>query len=171
MKPCPPWNERVYLVKISVFVIDRIFQRHAPFNFSVSPHVWIHIDLTAGGHSLYKKKKRERERERKKESCAGIEHFIIDSLALWLYLFIFFTFFLYSVLKLFAMTNHRCTAHAPPTLRTHLFQKKPTRCTLLLSIFISTTYVPIIRRTHCFCCSRPDSHLNTVKNTSVAQIQ
>jgi hypothetical protein len=66
MKPCPPWNERVYLVKISVFVIDRIFQRHAPFNFSVSPHVWIHIDLTAGGHSLYQKKKeRERERERK----------------------------------------------------------------------------------------------------------
>ena len=37
----------------------------------------------------------------------------------------------------------------------NLFQMKPTRCTLLLSIFISTSlhvsgnYVPIIRRTHC----------------------
>ena len=38
---------------------------------------------------------------------------------------------------------------------TGLFQMKPTRCTLLLSIFISTSlhvsgnYVPIIRRTYC----------------------
>jgi len=37
----------------------------------------------------------------------------------------------------------------------HLFQIKPTRCTLLLSIYISTSlhvscnYVPIIRRTYC----------------------
>ena len=37
----------------------------------------------------------------------------------------------------------------------NLFQMKPTRCTLLLSIFISTSlhvlgnYVPIIRRTYC----------------------
>ena len=36
---------------------------------------------------------------------------------------------------------------------------KPTRCTLLLSIFISTSlhvsgnYVPIIRRTYCFCAT------------------
>ena len=59
---------------------------------------------------------------------------------------------------------------------------------LLLGIFISTslhvsgTYVPIIRRIYCIyvtlvffcidgclvCCSRPDSHPYTVKNTSVA---
>ena len=37
----------------------------------------------------------------------------------------------------------------------NLFQMKPTRCTLLLSIFVSTSlhvsgnYVPIIRRTYC----------------------
>jgi len=37
----------------------------------------------------------------------------------------------------------------------NLFQMKPTRCTLILSVFISTSlhvsgnYVPIIRRTYC----------------------
>ena len=41
----------------------------------------------------------------------------------------------------------------------NLFQMKPTRCTLLLSIFISTTLhvsincVPIIRRTYCICAT------------------
>jgi len=41
----------------------------------------------------------------------------------------------------------------------NLFQKKPTRCTLLLSIFISTSlhvsgnYAPIIRRTYCICAT------------------
>jgi len=41
----------------------------------------------------------------------------------------------------------------------HLFQMKPTRCTLILSIFISTSlhisgnYVPIIRRTYCIYAS------------------
>jgi len=40
-----------------------------------------------------------------------------------------------------------------------LFQMKPTRCTLLLSIFISTSlhvsgnYVPIIRRNYCICAA------------------
>jgi len=44
---------------------------------------------------------------------------------------------------IYLMTSHR------------LFKTKPTRCTLLLSIFISTSvhvsgnYVPIIRRTYC----------------------
>ena len=150
MKPCPPWNERVYLVKISVFAIDRIFQRYAPFNFSVSPHVWIHIDLTAGGHALYQKKKKER------ILCKDWALHHRQSLVVTVFIPLFI-FLLYSALKLLAMTNHRCTAHAPPTLRTHLFQMKPTRCTLLLSIFISTSlhisgnYVPIIRRTYCIC--------------------
>jgi len=78
-----------------------------------------------------------------------------------------------------------------------LFQMKPTRCTLLLSIFISTyvrvsgNYVPIIRRAYriyatlvffTLCgwlsglvvgmslipTTRPDSHPYRVKNTSVA---
>ena len=77
---------------------------------------------------------------------------------------------------------------------------KPTRCTLLLSIVISTSlhisgnYVPIIGRTYCIYetliflivygwlsgllvgmslipTSRPDSHPYRVKNTSVAKIQ
>ena len=60
-----------------------------------------------------------------------------------------------------------------------LFQMKPARFTILISIFISTSlyvsgnYVPIIRRTYCYLCdtgilrsvwvavwspSRPDSH-------------
>ena len=40
-----------------------------------------------------------------------------------------------------------------------LFQMKPTRCTLLLSIFISTSlhvsgnYVPIVRRIYCICAT------------------
>jgi len=77
---------------------------------------------------------------------------------------------------------------------------KPTRCTLLLSIFISISvhvsgnYVPIIRKNYCIYAtqvfftlrewlsgllvgtnliptSRPVSHPHRVKNTSVAQIQ
>ena len=77
------------------------------------------------------------------------------------------------------------------------FQIKPTRCALLLSIFISISvhvsgnYVPIIKRIYCIWAtlvfftvyewlaagwdetgliptSRPDSHPYTVKNTSVA---
>jgi len=74
-------------------------------------------------------------------------------------------------------------------IKYNLFQIKPTRCTVLLSIFISASlhvsgnYVPIIRRTYCICAtlvsftlygwltSRPDSHPYRVKNTSVAQIQ
>ena len=80
------------------------------------------------------------------------------------------------------------------------FQMKPTRCTLLLSIFISSSlhvsgnYVPIIRRTYCIYAtlvffvlygwlsgllagmslipiSRSDSHTHRTKNTSVAQIR
>ena len=41
----------------------------------------------------------------------------------------------------------------------NLFQMKPTRCTLLLSISISTSvhvsgnYMPIIRRTYCICAT------------------
>ena len=44
-----------------------------------------------------------------------------------------------------------------PCIPYNLFQMKPTRCTLLLSIFISTylcvssNYVSIIRRTYCIC--------------------
>jgi len=63
---------------------------------------------------------------------------------------------------------------------------KPTRCTLFLSIFISTSvhvsgnYMPIIRRTYCiyatlvfffFSTSIPDSHPFRVKSTSFAWIQ
>jgi hypothetical protein len=79
------------------------------------------------------------------------------------------------------------TVAKPRTL--HLFQMKPTRCTLLLSIFISTSlhvsgdYVPIIRRIYFICTTlifftlyvavwsagcRPDSHPYRVKNTTVA---
>jgi len=70
----------------------------------------------------------------------------------------------------------------------NLFQKKPTRCTLLLGMFVSISlhvsgnYVPIIRRTYCIYATlvfftlygwlsglgRPDSHPYRVKNTSVA---
>jgi len=79
----------------------------------------------------------------------------------------------------------------------NLFQMKPTRCTLNLSIIISTSlhasgnYVPIIRRTYCIYAalvffvlywwlsgllvgtsliptSRPDSHPYRTKNTSIA---
>ena len=72
----------------------------------------------------------------------------------------------------------------------NLFQMKPTRCTLLLSIFISTSlpvsgnYVPIIRITYCICATlvfftlygwlsgrlvcRPEAHPYRVKNTSVS---
>jgi len=79
----------------------------------------------------------------------------------------------------------------------NLFQMKPTRCTLLLSIFISASlhvsgnYVPIVRRTYCInatlvfftlygwlsgllfgmcliLTNRPDSHPYRVKNTSIA---
>jgi len=41
----------------------------------------------------------------------------------------------------------------------NLFQMKPTMCTLLLNIFISTNlhvsgnYVPIVRRTYCICAT------------------
>jgi len=85
-------------------------------------------------------------------------------------------------------------------IRNSFFQIKPTRFTLILCVFISTSlrvsgnYVPIIRRTYCFYATlvfftvygwlsgllvgmRPvsshpaTSHPYTVKNTSVAQIQ
>ena len=66
----------------------------------------------------------------------------------------------------------------------NLFEMKPTRCTLLLSIFISTSvhvlgnYVPILRITYCICATlvfltlcgwlsglhRPDSHPYRTKN-------
>ena len=111
MKPCPPRNEKVYLVKILFLVIDRIFQWYAQFNFSVPSHVWIHIDLTAGGHALYKK--RERERERILCRNWALHHRQSRVVTAFIPLFIFP---LYSVLKQFAMTNHRCRAHASPTL-------------------------------------------------------
>jgi len=72
----------------------------------------------------------------------------------------------------------------------NVFQMKPTRCTLLLSIFISTSlhvsgnYVPVIRRTYSIYATlvfftlygwlsgrlvcRPNIHQYKVKNTSVA---
>jgi len=60
-----------------------------------------------------------------------------------------------------------------------LFQMKPTRCTLLLSIYISSylqvsgNYVPIIRINSCTSMGgclvcRPDSHPYRVKNTGVS---
>jgi len=59
--------------------------------------------------------------------------------------------------SLFVQTFSRfCPQHALYCVeKKHMFQMKPTRCTLLLSIFISTSvhvsdnYVSIIRRTYC----------------------
>ena len=68
-------------------------------------------------------------------------------------------------------------------LHFNLFQMKPTMCTLLLSIFISTSVhascncVPIIRRTYCICAIlvyfTPYGWLSALqtRQASVAQIQ
>jgi len=48
----------------------------------------------------------------------------------------------------------------PTLLAPELFQMMSIRCTILLSIFISTSlhvsgnYVPIIRRSHCICATK-----------------
>jgi len=57
-----------------------------------------------------------------------------------------------------------------------LFQMKPTRCTLLLSIIstslhVSGNYVPIIRRNLLYLCDTHIFHSVWVENTSVAWIQ
>jgi len=78
-----------------------------------------------------------------------------------------------------------------PAFLYNIFQMKPTRCTLLLSIFISTSlhvsgnYVPIISRTYWIYATlvfftlygwltglrRPDTHPYCLKNTSILYIQ
>jgi len=65
----------------------------------------------------------------------------------------------YCAFEPFAMRQTQSAMNKIPIVRTPLYVrvllKKPTRCTILLSIFISTSvhvsgnYVPIIRRTYC----------------------
>jgi len=95
------------------------------------------------------------------------------------------------------MISSYVKAFLKPIIGDSYSQMKPTRCTLLLSIFISTSvhvsgnYVPIVERTYCIYVtlvfftlygrlsgllvgmrliptSRPDSRPYRVKNTSVA---
>ena len=53
----------------------------------------------------------------------------------------------------------KCCSNSLLTCRDSLFQMKPARCTLLLSVFISTSlhvsgnYVPIVRRTYFICAT------------------
>ena len=65
------------------------------------------------------------------------------------------TFLCWNLSRHFMSATERISCSVDRASLYNLFQMKPTRCTLLLSIFISTSlhgsgnYVPIIRRTYC----------------------